>query len=319
MILTVTAHTALDKVLFIDEWVTGSPMRTTKFVTSVGGKGLDSSVVLRHLGVETVGLCFIAGKTGQELFLLLEEYGIKTEPVWVGGETRTAYVIVETQHNRHSHIIVGNLYIEEEHWQNLLEKFSFLVTQADWVICAGSIPPNAPPNLYRRLIDIAHHAGVSILIDSAGICVLECLPSHPDILKMNWDEFEHTFQKKAETLGVLQEQAYHIYQTNMAGALVITCGEKGLLAYSPEGYFHAIAPKQKAINAAGAGDAVSSALVWRFSLGDGWPDALKWAAAVSAATVLTEGTADFHFQDAIEIFHEVEVQQLDLGIRYTSI
>src|SRR3972149_5988552 len=153
------------KVLFIDEWVTGSPMRTTKFVTSVGGKGLDSSVVLRHLGVETGGLCFIAGKTGQELFLLLEEYGIKTEPVWVGGETRTAYVIVETQHNRHSHIIVGNLYIEEEHWQNLLEKFSFLVTQADWVICAGSIPPNAPPNLYRRLIDIAHHAGVSILID----------------------------------------------------------------------------------------------------------------------------------------------------------
>jgi fructose-1-phosphate kinase PfkB-like protein len=48
MILTGTLNTALEKVLFINEWESGPPMRTAKIVTSVGGKGLDSSVVLHH-------------------------------------------------------------------------------------------------------------------------------------------------------------------------------------------------------------------------------------------------------------------------------
>ena len=66
MILTVTLNTALDKVLIIKEWISGSTMRTPHILTSVGGKGMDSSVVLRHLGVDTVGMGFVAGKSGDE-------------------------------------------------------------------------------------------------------------------------------------------------------------------------------------------------------------------------------------------------------------
>ena len=67
MILTVCPNTALDKILFIEEWIPGTPMRTDRIVNSVGGKGLNSAVVLRHLGVETVGIGFFAGRIGQAL------------------------------------------------------------------------------------------------------------------------------------------------------------------------------------------------------------------------------------------------------------
>ncbi len=260
MILTVTLNTALDKILFIGEWKSNLPMRTTKNVTSVGGKGLDSSVVLRHLGVETVGLCFVAGKTGIELIDLVEKYGITPEPVWVDGETRVAHVVVEQRYQRHSHIFSGLLSITPVHCEQLLAKFKQKVTGASYVICAGSIPSGVPADFYCRMTEFAHLAGVPILIDSQDEAITGSLPSSPDIVKMNWNEFETTFQQRADTFDALVECAKRQYSEKAMNALLVTCAEQGILAFTPQGAFHAIAPRQQAINAAGAGDAASSGL-----------------------------------------------------------
>ena len=310
MILTVTPNTALDKVLFIDEWKSGLPMQTSKVITSVGGKGLDSSVVLRHLGVETVGICFVAGKTGIELINLVENYGITPEPVWVDGETRLAYVIVEQRHHRHNHIISGLLSITPYHCEQILEKFTQKVNGASYVICAGSIPSGIPADFYSRMTEIAHQAGIPILIDSQDVGITGALPAAPDIIKMNWNEFECTFEQRADTIDVLVERAKSVFCEKEMKALLITCAEGGILAFTPQGAFHALAPRQQAVNAAGAGDAASSGLVWRLSSGDRWAEALRWSAAISAATVLTEGTADCHMEDILRILPEIELKPL---------
>ena len=83
-----------------------------------------------------------------------------------------------------------------------------------------------------------------------------------------------------------------------------------MLAFTPEGDFLTKAPLQKAVNAAGAGDSVSSTLAWRFSLGEGWEAALKWAGAVSAATVLTERTGDVVMSDVDRIYKDVTVTKI---------
>ena len=311
MILTVTPNTALDKVLFIDEWKSGLQMRTTNVVTSVGGKGLDSSVVLRNLGVETVALCFVAGKTGQELLDLVESYGIPPEPVWVDGETRLAHVVVEQHHHRHSHIIAGSLSITPSHCEQLLGKFTQKVAGANYVICAGSLPSGVPDDFYCRMTEIAHQAGVPVLIDSLEAGITGSLPAAPDVLKMNWSEFEQTFQQRADTLEALVERLWAVYRANNLPALLVTCAADGILAFTPHGAFHVSAPRQVAVNAAGAGDAASSGLVWRLSLGESWLEALRWSAAVSAAAVLTEGTADCRMEDILKILPEVDLKPLE--------
>jgi 1-phosphofructokinase family hexose kinase len=310
MILTVTLNTALDKVLFIDEWLTGLPMRTDRIVTSVGGKGLDSSVVLRHLGVDTVGLCFVAGEAGQALVNLTRNYGIVPEPIWVDGETRIAHVIVERRFHRHSHIIAGALKISSEHCQQFLDKFSRHIGDAAYVICAGSIPPVLPPEFYATLTQIAHEHGVPLLIDSQNFGITGALSASPDVIKMNWDEFERTFELKAPDLDALIGNAIRLRTQHNLHAIVLTLAENGILAFTPQGNYHALAPRQQAVNAAGAGDAVSSALAWRLTMGETWHDALHWAAAVSAATVLTEGTADCHMPDIQNIYPQVTIKTL---------
>src|SRR3990170_943994 len=135
MILTVTLNSAIDKVLLIDEFTPDFPMLAKKVIVSVGGKGLDSSVVLSHLAVETVGLTFVAGENGRVLIDLLDGYGIISEAIWVNGETRICYVIAETNNGQVSHIKSGELLIEQDHINQFMQVFTRWLSSCNLVIC----------------------------------------------------------------------------------------------------------------------------------------------------------------------------------------
>jgi 1-phosphofructokinase family hexose kinase len=311
MILTVTPNAALDRVIFIDEFQPGTNMRATRMVDYVGGKGLDASVALRTFQIDTLGLSFVGGSAGQALAKLLDGYGIRHDLVWLEGELRIAHVVVETHHHRHSHIIGGALPVPPEAAAELLRRYQTHLPSAAWVIAGGSLAPRIPVSYYRTMTEMAHAAGIPILIDSSGPSILEVISARPAILKMNRTEFNQTFKVSALTLSALRVEGQALREREFLPALVLTNGPEGILALTSEGSYQAVAPVQQAINAAGAGDTVSAMLTWRFSLGDSWPDALHWAAAASAASVLAEGTGESRRADVERLFPQVEVQRLD--------
>jgi 1-phosphofructokinase family hexose kinase len=308
MILTVTLNSALDRILFIDEFRSGATMRPHKVVEAVGGKGFDVSVVLQTLGAENIGLGVVAGLTGQQLVRLLDRYGITYDLIWVEGETRIAHVVVETKYHRHSLLTTAGLLVSPEAYQAFVERYRVQLGQTAWVIAGGTLAAGVPVSAYRQLIEMAHQAGVPILVDSSGPPIQETLVVPPTILKMNDDEFAQTFETQAKTLEELASQAKTIYERERLCALVITCGSEGILAFTSEGAYLATVPSQQAVNAAGAGDGVSAALGWRLSQGDSWPEALRWAAATGAAVVLTEGTADCHIIDIERLYPQTSVR-----------
>ncbi|HSV85492.1 MAG TPA: hexose kinase [Levilinea sp.] len=308
MILTVTSHPALDRVIFIDRFEPTGVMRARHMVDSVGGKGLDASVVLQTLGAPNQAVSFIAGHTGQALAALLDGYGIQHDLVWVDGDTRTANVIVETELHRHSHIITPGFKVSPADCERFLARVEAHLEGKLWLVMGGTLPPGAVSSLYRQVVELGHRHGVKALIDVPGEPAWQALPSKPEILKMNWAEFNSTFELKTETMLTLGAAIRAIQREHELYNVIITCGMDGILAATGKDLWIAKAPIQKALNAAGAGDAVSAALVYRLALGDSWPEALRWAAAVSAAVVLTEGTADSRVQDIQRIFPEVQVR-----------
>jgi 1-phosphofructokinase family hexose kinase len=309
--LTVTPNAALDRVLFIDEFRPGTSMRPERIIDKVGGKALDASVALRAFGQDTLALTFVAGETGRRLVKLLDEYGIRHDLIWLEGESRISHVIVETRHRRHSHVTAGTLPVPAEAAAEFLRKYRSQVSGADWVIAGGSLPPGVPDDYYHPLIEIATAAGKPILLDGTGAPIRAILATPPTILKMNQQEFRDTFSTPvADTLDGLAEQGESVYRQYKLPALVLTCGKQGILAFTPAGKLLATAPAQPVINAAGAGDTVSGALAWRLASGDTWPEALRWATAVGAAAVLTEGTADCHLADIERILPQTAIQKL---------
>lgn len=310
MILTVTPNSALDRVIFIDELQAGEVMRSPQMIASVGGKGLDVSVVLRTFCVETRGLLFAAGATGQELIRLLDGYGILHDVVWVEGETRTAHVLVEKFHHRHSHVTAGELRVSPDACREFLRRYQMHLDGSAWVIAAGSLPASLPVAFYGTLTRMARNADVPVLVDAYGPAIQNALEAHPTIAKMNRSEFTETFGVPKCSMSELSKQAGAICERYQLAAFVITCGEDGILALAEDQVYKTISPRQAEVNAAGAGDAVSAALVWRLSLGDGWDSALAWAAAASSAAVLTEGTADCRMDDIRRILPQVKVTLL---------
>jgi 1-phosphofructokinase family hexose kinase len=310
MILTVTPNSSVDYVLFIEEFQPGTTMRPRKLVRSVGGKALDASVVLQTLGVDNLALSFAAGAIGQQLVGLLDNYGIKHDLIWVDGETRIANVLVELKFHRHSHITTPGFAVSLEAYHTFFENCRANIPNADYVVAGGSLPGGVPTSFYRQLTELVHQRDVPILIDVAGLPLVEAVPAAPTIIKINQAEFTESFNIQAGSLETLITAAGDFRLQQRLPNLVLTCGSAGIVALTVAGTFQAVAPPQQAINAAGAGDSVSAVLAWRLSLGDSWLEALRWAAATAAAVVLTEGTADCRLVDIERILTQTEVRQL---------
>lgn len=297
MFLTVTANSALDRVMFIDRFFPGTVMRPDPVVDAVGGKGFDASVVLRAFDLDTLAVGIVAGDTGEALVHLLEKYGVRHDLLWVPGQTRVAHVLVETAFNRHSHIIAGGYQVTSAVRAALQDRCRAALPAARCLITGGSLPPGLPDDFYALLVAEAHQSGVPALVDCPGPPILLALPARPAVVKMNDAEFARTFGLETGSLELLKHQVGGVGRQYGIDHLVVTCGQRGILALTPAGIYLAACPAQQAVNAAGAGDAVSAVLSWRLSLGEPWPEALRWSAAAGAAVVLTPATAECRRED----------------------
>lgn len=310
MILTVTGNASLDRILFIDEFVPTTNMRVQKNLTAVGGKGYDTSVALQCLGVPNLALGCIAGRAGEDLRDQLDGYGIRHDLVWVEGDTRIAHVIIETRHRRHSHITSLGYTLTAADVAELLARYRRHLPDASWVVLAGAATPGAPPDLYRTEVQLAHDAGVPVLTDCHSEVARLAAQARPTIHKMNRAELANTYGVSADSMEELAQAVRNLAGSLGLPAMVITCGGDGILAVTHAGSYLAVVPHQEEVNAAGAGDAVSAALVWRLGAGDDWPAALQWAGAAGAATVLTEKTAESRREDVRRIYPQVRVAAL---------
>ncbi|MGA2111662.1 MAG: hexose kinase [Anaerolineales bacterium] len=310
MILTVTANSALDRVIFIEEFRPTTVMRPSRVLECAGGKGLDTSVALQGLGVPNFALAFAAGSTGERLREVMNRRAMQYELVWGQGETRIAHVIVESLYHRHSHITIPGFRLADGAWEKFLRIYRTNAARAEWVVVAGSLAEGAPAEGYYILTTMARQTSVPILIDCPGDPILRALPAKPTVVKMNWREFGETFDLQCPSLPTLALEVARLRQQHDLTSMVITLGPEGVLAVTAEGSFLATSPLQVEVNGAGAGDGVSAALAWRLSLGDPWPQALRWAAATGAAVVLTEGTAECHLEDVQRIYANTTVRAL---------
>jgi 1-phosphofructokinase family hexose kinase len=310
MIITVTPNTALDRVIFIKKYDRGNPVRTTRWKDCLGGKALDSSVTLSCLGVQNIAMGFLAGNVGRDIVHIMEAYGISHDMVWINGESRLSHVIVETEDYAHTTILLGNNIILPSQYQEFFRRFKANLWASDFVITGGSLPTGFQEDFYLELTEATHAAGKPILIDSRHDPMLRGLPAKPDIIKMNNDEFVQTFNLASSSIMDIAVSGRKVLEEHGLDTFIVTCGKEGILAIRRDKTYLAKAPRQQAVNAAGAGDAVSASLAWRLSQGDTWMDALMWAAATSAASVLTEGTAEVRMEDVMLMKPECVVREL---------
>ena len=74
MIYTITFNPAIDYILEVDKLEINEINRAKAERILAGGKGINVSIVLKNLGIDSIALGFLGGFTGQEIKRKIENF-----------------------------------------------------------------------------------------------------------------------------------------------------------------------------------------------------------------------------------------------------
>ena len=286
MIVTVTLNPSIDRTLRVQALVRGDVLRAEAVEADPGGKGVNVARALSAHGADTVALLVAGGSVGRALVSQLRDAGVRTDVVEVGGSTRTNITVVEPDGTTTKLNEPGPTPTPAELGRVVAAVSSHVSGPADWVVAAGSLPPDVDLDAYARIGDAAHECGARFALDCSGPAFLAGLAAGPDLVKPNREELAEAVGRDLPTLRDIVE-ACHELQRRGARDVVCSLGGEGALLVSAEGAWFATAPRVEVVNTVGAGDSLLAGFLFAGGAG---PEALRVGVAWATAAVGTSGT-----------------------------
>ena len=289
MIYTLTMSPAIDYVMDTDGVTAGAVNRSSGEKIFYGGKGINVSAVLAALGVASTALGFFAGFTGDELERGLKKLGIRCDFCRLAeGFTR---INVKLKSGEVTEINGAGPRISDADVEALAKKLDCL-TDGDYLVIAGSIPPSLPRDIYEKLLGRLDGKGIRFVVDAAGELLTGTLKHRPYLIKPNYDELCEIMGKKSLTSDGIREGA-KMLQSMGAVNVMVTLGGDGALLLDENGVFHERrAFSGTPVNTVGAGDSTVAGFLAKAESGcTDFDELLRFACASGAATAFSEGLA----------------------------
>lgn len=288
MIYTVTFNPCLDYIVSVDNFTLGRVNRTTKELVYPGGKGINVSLVLQNLGMESTALGFTAGFTGTEIERALQEWGCYTDFIRIPeGMSR---INLKLRSREESEINGQGPEISKEALEALYQKLDAMDSE-DVLVLAGSIPGSMPDSSYELIMERVEKKHMKVVVDATGDLLVNVLKYHPFLIKPNNHELEEIFQipmDSNETIVTyakkLQEMGARNVLISMAGDGAILVSEDGMVRQSP-------APKGKVVNSVGAGDSMVAGFLTGFLTTGKYEEAFYMGIATGSASAFSERLA----------------------------
>lgn len=286
MIYTVTLNPAIDYVINMDNPLIGAINRSESESIFCGGKGINVSLTLKELNIESVATGFIAGFTGKQIECELQNKGIKTEFVHL--ENGYSRINVKIRADEETDINTTGPEISDFDL-HLLYKTLEKITKDDVLILSGSIPKNADDSIYAKILSKVQKSEAMIVVDSSAKKLLSTLQYKPFLVKPNVSELCETFNCKINSLHDIEKYAIKLKNSGAQNVLV-SMGDKGaVLLTSTNQVIVESPPEGKLINSAGAGDSMVAGFVAGYLKTKDYKYALKLATACGSATAFSQG------------------------------
>lgn len=290
-VVTVTPNPALDITYRVPVIHPGHSHRVDPPLQRAGGKGLNVARVASQTGSPVLAIAPVGGATGDLFRAELNESGVPHLLVPAAAETRRSIAFVDETTNETTIFNERGEQQPLQTWDEILAAVKHAISQdeAAVLVGSGSLPQNAPETFYRDLVAHARRR-MPVIIDTSGRPLLEAARAGADLLKPNHHELiEATGERHLPTA------ARRLLQLG-AGTVLVSAGEKGMLAFSsehPATHWAASLPRRLSGNPTGAGDAtVAAAAVLTAAGKSDLPTLLRAMTAWGAAAVLTPGAGE---------------------------
>ena len=284
MIYTVTLNPSLDYHLRTSALITGATNRASSESLTLGGKGINVSLMLTRLGMPNVAWGFVAGFTGDELCRRMSEAGLSHDMIRLDeGMTR---INVKLHHGDETEINGVGASIPSAALEALKEKIAALVG-GDILVLSGSVPSGLPKGIYADIMGLAADRGLRFVVDAEGDALKATLPRHPFLVKPNLRELSALAGRDLTTRDDVISAAEDL---RLAGAqnVLVSMGKWGAILLDGDGGIH-VSPAVGGtpINTVGAGDSMVAGFL--VGLTEGYAQALRMGLAAGGATACSEG------------------------------
>lgn len=294
MIYTVTFNPAIDYIAEVSNLKMNEINRATSERILAGGKGINVSVVLKNLGIESIALGFIAGFTGQEIKRKVEEFGIKTDFVYMPDKFSRINVKLQTSE---SGVILAETAINgegpkisEDEINELMKKIE-KIEKDDFIVISGSVPRNVKDNIYEKICSKAKGKGAQIVVDTTGPLLVNVLKYNPFLVKPNKKELEEIFENNIYTDDEIIIYAKKLQEMGAENVLISMDRDGAILITKDKKVVYSKAPKGKLVNSVGSGDSMVAGFLTGFITYDDYEKALKMGIAAGSASAFSKNLA----------------------------
>jgi tagatose 6-phosphate kinase len=283
VIVTVTLNAALD-VAYEAEAPSWQATRDVSRVRHrAGGSGVAVARVLYRFGHEVVVAGLAGGATGE---LIKEDLGRSGIPVALTGisqESRRVLAVTDTLSGQTMRLREPGPYVTTEELGRFAGDYRRLLADATAVVLCGSLPLGMPPEIYGSLATYAAEAGVPVILNTGGEALRYAVTRRPDLVVPDEEGVPPgapAGQPEAAE-GVSADGSALLAQG--AAAVAVPAGDR-ISVVTKAGRWSATLPGLTRAAGPGAPGPLVGGLVPGLLLGWSWPDLLRHAAAVAAAS-----------------------------------
>lgn len=297
-IYTCTMNLAIDLFMETQTLQPKIVNRTIDDEIQANGKGVNVSLILKKLGIESTAIGFSGGFTGKYIQEFLFEKKIHVEFIEVPGVTRiNVFTQVNDQQTEYKLVNKGPV-IPEKKVMELLARIEN-IEKGDFLCVSGSMPQGVSPSILIKISKIAKEKEFHLIIDTSYESVLECLVNKPYLLKPNEEELAAWFGQRRITL---EESPMYVKELLARGAqrVLLSLGSKGCLYADSERMVYGNAPTGKVINTACAGDTLLGTFVKGLVRQEKIEEILRRSIAAGSSTAFCKGLTDFDDVQVLE-------------------
>ncbi|MBH0158255.1 1-phosphofructokinase [Fictibacillus sp. 5RED26] len=283
MIYTCTLNPSIDYIARVEDFKEGHLNRTSDTFVYPGGKGINVSRVLKHLGIDSTALGYTGGFTGAFLKDFLTEEQILHDFINVSEVTR---INVKLKSHKETEIngLGPSISIEKQH--DLLQKIDHM-SEGDFLLLAGSIPPSISEDFYAEIAKKCKDQGIHAVIDTAGEALRKTLSFQPFLIKPNHHELGELFQTNVNSKEDAIFYGKKLLEAGVQNVIVSMAGD-GAIFLNKDTVLISNVPVGTVKNSVGAGDSVVAGFLSQIIQERDLSTAFQYGVAAGSATAFSE-------------------------------
>ena len=288
MIYTVTLNPSIDYIVRLDKLTTGITNRTTAEEYYYGGKGINVSLVLAELDIDSTAYGFVAGFTGKAI-----ENGIRNDHIitdFIKLKDGISRINIKIKAGEETEINGQGPHITEMELERLLQKID-RIQGGDTLVLAGSIPYTMPDDVYERMMERIARKKVRFVVDATKKLLVNSLKYKPFLIKPNRQELSEIFDVEVKTEDDIVKYAKELEKMGAQNVLISLGGEGAMLIDEFGNKHKAGVLKEKVVNTVGSGDSMVAGFIAGYEKTGDYSYALKLGSVCGNATAFLPGLA----------------------------